>query len=300
MVVFTPGSANIPITGFTNAYSVATYAVGFVTLTGTITAGDTITITVGAPGVTASTCPSNGLLCYTYTVLSSDTLVSITQKLANLINGTASGSTPDPNVVATTDIVEGALYVVVLTARQSGFNGNGIAYTATVTAASSTGTATEVATAAGSALVGGAAAAELAPGTLVSIFGKNLADSAATAVPSESGSYPTTFNGVQVYFDGIRSPILYVSPTQINVQLPFEVANTNGVSGYVRTVHNDGMITATNAVGIPVVLENPGILAHPGADPRVAVRLSHQRKCDRRGRAGWIGYRWRRRNADHR
>jgi uncharacterized protein (TIGR03437 family) len=120
--------------------------------------------------------------------------------------------------------------------------------------------------------VGGAAAAELAPGTLVSIFGTNLADTTATATPDANGNYPTmNFNGVEVYFDGIRSPILSVSPNQINTQLPFEVSGSNGVSAYVRTVHSDGSITATNAVGVPVVQENPGILALSGTDPRPAI-----------------------------
>jgi uncharacterized protein (TIGR03437 family) len=220
------------------------------------------------------------LACYTYTVLKTDTLVSITQALANLINGIAKGGTPDPNVIATTDIVAGTLYVLNLTARTSGLNGNGIGYTATVASVSSTGTATETVTAAGADLAGGAAAAELAPGTLVSIFGTDLADTPTpaglSAVPSESGNYPTTFDGVQVYFDGIRAPILFVSPTQINAQLPFEVSNSvspnggAGVSAFVRTVHDDGTITATTAIGVPVVLENPGILAEAGPDPRVA------------------------------
>src|ERR1700722_13872996 len=191
VVVFTPGSTNIPITGYTNAYSLSSDAVGSVGLAGTITAGDIITIMISSPGVTATTCPSNGLACYTYTFVSSDTLVSITQNLANLINGTAKGGTPNPNVIATTDIVVGSVYILNLTARLPGLIGNDIGYTASVASASSTGTPTESATAAGSDLAGGAAAEELAPGTLVSIFGNNLADSKATAVPSDSGAYPT-------------------------------------------------------------------------------------------------------------
>jgi hypothetical protein len=276
VLAFTPGASTVSPTGFANAYSLATFAVGSVSLTGTITAGDTITIMITTPGTSATTCPATGLECYTYTVVSSDTLVSIAQNLANLINGTKKGSTPDPNVIASTDIVLGALYVVNLTARVSGLNGNNIGYSATVTSATSGGTATEGATAAGADLTGGAAAAELAPGTIVSIFGTNLADSTATAVPSESGMYPTTFDGVQVYFDGIRSPILFVSPTQVNAQLPYEVSNSinsaggAGVSGFVRTVHNDGTVTATTAIGVPVVGENPGIFAEAGTDPRVA------------------------------
>jgi uncharacterized protein (TIGR03437 family) len=263
VVVFTPGSPNIPITGITNSYSVNTFAVGSVSLTGTITAGDTVTITITPPGAATGT-------DYKYTVVTNDTLVSIAQSLANLIDG-INGGTPDPNVIATSNVVAGTLFDVNLTARAPGLNGNNIAYSSTSAASSTTGTPTEVATAAGAALSGGAAAQELAPGTIVSIFGSNLADTSVTAGPSDNGGYPTAFHGVQVYFDGIRSPILYVSPTQVNAQLPFEVGDSNGISAVVRTEHNDGSVTATSAISVPVVFANPGILAGPGNDPRPAI-----------------------------
>jgi len=271
VVVFTPGSLNIPITGITNGASLNTYAIGTVSITGTITKGDTITIKINSPGVTATTCPATGLACYTYTVLANDTLGSIVEALANLINGTA-GGTPDPNVIASANIVAGSLFVVDFLARQSGLNGNNIGYSASVAPASTGGTATELATAAGPSLSGGAAAAELAPGTLVSIFGSNLADTAATNVPDATGYYPSImFNGVEVYFDGIRSPILYASPTQINTQLPYDVSGSSGVSALVRAVHRDGSVTVSNAIGIPVVASNPGIFAFHGTDPRPAM-----------------------------
>jgi hypothetical protein len=279
VLVFTPATPNIPVTGVTNGASVNTYAVGTVSLTfasgTTVTAGDTVTIDVSSPGVSATTCPSAGLACYTYTMKSTDTLASIVQVLANEINGNATGfTTPDPNVIASADIVAGSLFVVNLIARQPGFNGNNIGYAATTASASSTGTPTETATAAGAFLAGGAAAAELAPGTLVTIFGQNLADTAYTPTPDQNGNYPTTnVNGVEVYFDGVRSPVLFVSPGQINTQLPFEVTGTNGVSAYVRTVHNDGTVTVTNAIGVPVITGygNPGIFAGGGNDPRPAL-----------------------------
>ncbi len=74
---------------------------------GTITAGNTATITVNGRG-------------YTYTVTSSDTLTTITQKLTNLINAS------DPQVTAS---IGAAFNRIVLTAKQSGAAGNGIPIT---------------------------------------------------------------------------------------------------------------------------------------------------------------------------
>ena len=67
-----------------------------------------------------------------------------------------------------------------------------------------------------------------------------MSDSTATAVPNAQGYYPNKLAGVQLYFDGILAPLLYVSPTQINAQLPFEVSDANGVSAFVRTERTDG------------------------------------------------------------
>jgi uncharacterized protein (TIGR03437 family) len=56
------------------------------------------------------------------------------------------------------------------------------------------------------------------PGSLVSIFGVNLASQIAfaSAVP-----LPVTLGGVSVSFNGIAAPLLFVPPQQINAQLPW-------------------------------------------------------------------------------
>ena len=57
-------------------------------------------------------------------------------------------------------------------------------------------------------------------GSLVSIFGTGLAEStlAASAVP-----LPTTLGGVTVSVDGVLAPLYFVSPGQINAQMPFGI-----------------------------------------------------------------------------
>ncbi|MBI3695951.1 MAG: hypothetical protein HY238_14060, partial [Acidobacteria bacterium] len=59
----------------------------------------------------------------------------------------------------------------------------------------------------------------VAPGGLISIFGQNLAPetAGATALP-----LPTSLASICVTVNGLRMPLLYASPTQINGQLPFD------------------------------------------------------------------------------
>jgi len=249
VLAFTVGAPNIPINGITNAFSLTTYAVGAVNFSGTITAKDTATITI------------NGT-AYTHTVVAGDTLLSIIQDFVDLING-KNGTTPDPNVLARPNP---GFSQLIMSAKTGGAAGNSI----TVAVATSTN-ATIAVTSSGGTLSGGADATELAPGTLITITGTNLADAAVKATPDANGSYPSRLGGVELYIDGIRAPLIYVSSTQINAQLPFEVNDANGSSAYVRTVHSDGSVTTTTAVAIPVVPENPGILALGGSDPRPAM-----------------------------
>jgi hypothetical protein len=264
VMVFTPATPMVPITGIVNAASLNVNAVASVTVAGTITAGDMLTISIGAPSATT---PTN----YTYTVVKDDTIESIVAALANLIN-----AAPDPNVIA---IAQTAIDEVVLTSRIPGANGNNITLATTTAGVGSNSTTTtnttESLTASGSTLSGGGSAAEIAPGTIVSINadtanGQTLADAQVSA-PSNAQTLPTTLGGVQVYLDGLLAPIFSVGPTQINVQMPFEVAETSSVSAVVRIQHSNGTVAVSDAIGIPIVGENPGIYASPGNEPRPVI-----------------------------
>jgi uncharacterized protein (TIGR03437 family) len=62
-------------------------------------------------------------------------------------------------------------------------------------------------------------AGPVAPGSLISIFGSNLAPVTASA----SGSlFPRNLAGITLSINGVACPLLFVSPTQINAQVPFE------------------------------------------------------------------------------
>jgi uncharacterized protein (TIGR03437 family) len=92
-----------------------------------------------------------------------------------------------------------------------------------------------------------------APGAIFSIYGTNLAPSvaSASAVP-----LPRTLNEVQVLVNGLAVPLFYVSPGQINAQLPSGI-NAGDVA--VRVVKGG---VASNAVSIEVADAQPDVLLY--------------------------------------
>ena len=106
VLVFSPAAASVPIDGVVNAASLAVFAEGRVVIGGTITAGNTITISI--TGANSST-PAK----YVYIVKSTDTLETVAVAMAGVI----SAGKGDPNVLA---IEEATLTTVSLIARQPG------------------------------------------------------------------------------------------------------------------------------------------------------------------------------------
>jgi uncharacterized protein (TIGR03437 family) len=243
VVVYTPAVLNIPLGAARNAASLNIYALGSVTIAGGIAAKDTATITINGTG-------------YTYTVVAADTLGSITDNLVALINK-APG---DPNVVASAnDLTD----TVVLTARTPGAPGGNITLAASVST-----NAQVTATASGSTLnIYLQNPTSIAPGTVVQITGQNLCDN--TAATDFSQTY-ISFNlqGCELFMDGNRVPLLYISPGQINAQMPYEFADRTSVSVYARNTHADGSVSVTAPIAITIVPQNPGIFAAFGQDPR--------------------------------
>jgi len=244
VVIYTPGVLNIPLggQGAVNAASLNIYAIGTVALSGGINAKDTVTVTVGGTA-------------YTYTVLSTDTLETVTNALVGLIN-----KGPDPNVIATADDTTDA---VVLTARNPGTPGANVSIAATESA-----NAQILASASGSTLnLYLQNPSSIAPGTLVEINGQNLCDNTAAADFTQP-YLPGTLAGCEVFMDGDRVPLLFVSPNQINVQLPYYFVDRTSTSVYARNIHADGSVSVTSPIAVTVVPQNPGIFAQYGTDPR--------------------------------
>ena len=61
----------------------------------------------------------------------------------------------------------------------------------------------------------------VAPGSIVSLFGVNLA---ADTVGASSVPLPTSLAGVSVRINGTPAPLFFVSPNQINAQVPYETS----------------------------------------------------------------------------
>jgi minor extracellular serine protease Vpr len=95
----------------------------------------------------------------------------------------------------------------------------------------------------------------LAPGSYVSIYGSSLADS--TLVES-TPSLPVSLAGVSVMFDGggllLPGHIHFVSPSQVNVQIPWEYQGQKSVNMMVMCQY---LISATYT--LPLATYSPGV-----------------------------------------
>ena len=201
---------------------------------GTITANDTVTVTISGTA-------------YTYTVKTGDTTDTIAQALVKLINST------DPNTTAFfAGAGTGGLY---LSSKNVAVDAD------TISLAATTSNSVNLTVVASGAYLTAGTAATVAPGTLVEINGSNLSDAASPVAAPADGvqSLPVTLAGAQVYVDGFSARLLRVSATQIVAQIPWETFDRNSASVYVRTIHNDGSVTATNATALTIAPANPGI-----------------------------------------
>ena len=128
--------------------------------------------------------------------------------------------------------------------------------------------------------------AAVAPGSIASVFGTNLATSIefASVVP-----LPTTLGGATVEVNGIAAPLFFVSPLQINFQLPNELegqseatltVSVHGATGNPQMVSLSSFgpgLFATNQAGSgqgAILIAATGEVAAPaGSIPGLAVSL---------------------------
>jgi len=131
---------------------------------------------------------------------------------------------------------------------------------------------------------GGTSAAGVAPGSLVTIFGSNLASAMAS---SATVPLSTSLSGVSVTFNNTPAPVQFISGSQINVEVPWGLATSDSGSGPAQVVvtRDDGTVSAPATVSIvasapaiyniggQAIAVNPdGSLAAPaGAIPGIAT-----------------------------
>lgn len=121
----------------------------------------------------------------------------------------------------------------------------------------------------------------IAPGGLISVFGVHLAAQEAVAT---SFPLPTELSGAFLVLNGRRLPLLYVSGTQINAQLPFDagsgtltVTSPNGsfsTSVNISAAAPAIFTTATEAGSLPTVLHGNGQLVTTSSPAQAGEALS--------------------------
>jgi len=84
-----------------------------------------------------------------------------------------------------------------------------------------------------------------APGAFISIFGENLAQSERLGFDTP-GTFPTDLAGVQVQFNGKPAPLLYVSPGQVNLQVPYDLQFTE----YRMVIRRGDLVSAPSALSV--------------------------------------------------
>jgi len=106
--------------------------------------------------------------------------------------------------------------------------------------------------------------APLAPGSVASIFGTSLspATNDHTFDPAR-GSFATSASGTSVLVNGAASPLTYVSPGQINFQVPLETITGNKLNVEVL---NDGILGNAAPVTLDTVAPSSFAIGCTGAD----------------------------------
>jgi uncharacterized protein (TIGR03437 family) len=258
VMIYSPGDFQLPLTAVRNVASPEVFAQGYVTFSGEVEADKEIIIKIGNDDVKND---KNEVITtdYKYKTVKDDTFGNIIDKLVETINA----GEGDRYVRATANKVFNA---IILSARQGGLLGNKVTLGVSVTPEGSK----IIATASGTNLSGGQDAARIAPYTLVSILGENLADE--TVEPQDlTKPLPMELGGVQFYVDGIQCPVVAVAPDRIVAQMPVEVDGSRSASGILRVRRRDGTITVSSAVAIPVIGQNPGVFTENPLPPNPAL-----------------------------
>ena len=100
----------------------------------------------------------------------------------------------------------------------------------------------------------------VSPGDIISIFGTNLGPATPATGTSfqltSSGTVPTTLAGATVMFNNVAAPLLFVSQTQINAIVPYEMASFSTATLTIQFAN-----TTSASFQVQIVATQPGIFS---------------------------------------
>jgi uncharacterized protein (TIGR03437 family) len=80
-----------------------------------------------------------------------------------------------------------------------------------------------------------AQAGTISPGQLLSISGSSIGPATPAAYDANSSTLPTTLGGASILVNGVAAPLMYVSASQINFIVPYEIAGQTAVTLQLTT-----------------------------------------------------------------
>lgn len=224
---------------------------------GAITRNNTSIAVVASPtslAVTASvtiTATVNG--ANSVTPLGAVTFLAGTKQLGVASLSGSGGLSTASLTVSGTQLQVGSNSITAQYAGDTTYNGASASTTILVTAGTGTPAITGLANAA-------SFRQQYAPGMVLTIFGSNLADSTLSA---SSVPLPAQMSDASVAIGGLTAPLNYISPGQLNVQIPYEipvnqlanlVVNNNGrtaTTTFTISPAAPGLFTDGNGVVVP-------------------------------------------------
>jgi uncharacterized protein (TIGR03437 family) len=175
-----------------------------------------------------------------------------------------SGTTPSAVSVSVmpTGLAPGAYMASILVAAAAGGSSQSIAVTLTVT--STVSLFPEIAAVVNAASFGNGG---IAPGEIVTLGGTNFGALAPLGLTLDSNGFvATSLGGVSVSFNGYLAPLIYVSASQINCVVPYEIASISSPWVQVRNaVATSGLFQLTPAFATPAIFTADGSGSGPAA-----------------------------------
>ena len=109
----------------------------------------------------------------------------------------------------------------------------------------------------------------VAPGELVTLFGSGLGPTAGLGATLDAqGRIASSLGGTSVLFDGVPAPLLYVGANQINVVVPFAVANRSATQIVVQA---NGLTSAPTTMGVVAIVPGVFSLSSDGSGQAVVL-----------------------------